>query len=484
MLTRAFKRLWDSPTFMTWGSFLTRVLSLTLLLPLVLTRLEVGNITLWYLFSTIIAFQFILDMGFGVTFARVIAYAFAGSDSLYHTELLKKAKQISPNWDQMGKIVSTMQGVYLRLSIIYVLLLISLGTLAVLRPISQVKNSTEAKIAWAVIIIVAGISFFGSSYSNYLQGLNKIALIRRWDSISSIATILTSSYVLLRWENLLYLVISYQSWAVINVIRNRYLARHVEDGQFIRISRAGINRATLKELWPGTWRSGLGVMMSQGVVHLSGIIYSQFGETNNVATYFLGIRLIQALRGFSMAPFYSRLYLMAQLRAKGETVQQLLQAQKGMRLSYWTFVLSFIMVGLFMENVFLVIGSNAKFVSPIFWNLLGLGYFLERYGAMHIQMLTASGIIIWHKANGVTGLINIIFIILLFGYFDYYAIPIAYLIANAGFYSWYSASHSYRFYKLFIWQFEKLVSFPPALMLVLYVIFTVTFKIGAVRFCF
>ncbi|MFC1481896.1 hypothetical protein ACFL6E_06605 [Candidatus Neomarinimicrobiota bacterium] len=461
---------------MTWGSFLTRVLSLILVLPLILTRLEVGEIALWYLFSTIIALQFVLDMGFGVTFARVIAYAFAGSDVIYHTEMLENVEQKSPNWDKMAKIVSTMRGIYLRLSAIYVLLLITFGTLAVLRPIAQVKNPTDAKIAWVIIIAVAGVSFFGSSYSNYVQGLNKIALIRRWDSISSLATILTSFYVLLRWENLLYLVIAHQSWAVINVIRNRYLARHIEDGQFIKNSRAGIDRATLKELWPSTWRSGLGVLMSQGVVSLSGIIYSQFGDTNNVAAYFLGIRLIQAIRGFSMAPFYSRLYLMAQLRAKGDTAQQLLQAQKGMQLSYWTFVLSFIIVGLFADQLLLEIGSNAAFVGPVFWSLLGLGYFLERYGAMHIQLYTASGIIIWHIANGVTGLINISFLLLLFGHFDYYAIPMAYLIANAGFYSWYSASHSYRLYKLNIWQFEKLASLPAAIILILYIIFTAISK--------
>jgi hypothetical protein len=77
-VNKLFKQSWNSPTLMTWGSFATRSLSLIVVLPLVLNRLNTAEISLWYLFSTVIGLQLLADMGFSPTFSRVIAYGMGG----------------------------------------------------------------------------------------------------------------------------------------------------------------------------------------------------------------------------------------------------------------------------------------------------------------------------------------------------------------------------------------------------------------------
>lgn len=115
-----------------------------------------------------------------------------------------------------------------------------------------------------------------------------------------------------------------------------------------------------------------------------------------------------------------------------------------------------------------LIGSNVEFPSSLIWCLLGLGIFFERYGAMHIQLYSTSNHIIWHIANGIGGIIMIIFSVVLFPLVDVLAFPIAILAGYLGFYSWYAAIHSYREFKLSFWSFEKNVMIVPLCVALIY----------------
>ena len=84
---------------------------------------------------------------------------------------------------------------------------------------------------------VRGI-LWANAFAAYLQGLNNIALYRRWEALTSIGAILTSVVVLLMGGRLLALVAANQAWAVINLVRNWQLARVVDQGVFL-VSRYG-----------------------------------------------------------------------------------------------------------------------------------------------------------------------------------------------------------------------------------------------------
>lgn len=66
---------------MTWANFLARSLSLVLLLPLIVSKLEATDVVVWYLFASIMALQMLVYLGFTPTFARVIAYGMGGVSS-------------------------------------------------------------------------------------------------------------------------------------------------------------------------------------------------------------------------------------------------------------------------------------------------------------------------------------------------------------------------------------------------------------------
>jgi hypothetical protein len=471
-MKRLFSLIWQSPTLMTWGSFGTRLLSVIVVLPLILNRFSTSEISLWYLLSTMIGLQLLADAGFVQTFSRLIAFAMGGAElrelkDMRNCPEMREKRQ--PRWETISQIVGTMRVIYLRVALGSFFLLIIFGTWALFKPVNETANITHSWIAWGVILATTtAVLLFGNRYSAYLQGTNQIALLRRWEMLTALGGIVTSFLVLIFGGRLLALVIANQTWTVLNIVRDRWLCRSMENGRFRRFTVSTINKDVFEAAWPSAWRSGLGVFMSYGLIQLSGVMYAQIESPAAVASYLLALRLIQAASQFSQAPFYTKLPVLATLRAQGNVTQQIKIAKRGMLLAYWTYIAGFLFLGFFATPILDLIHSNAKFVSPSLWALLGLAIFVERYGAMHIQLYSTTNHIIWHIANGVSGAIYVFVSLLLFPKIGVYAFPIGMLAGYVGFYSWYSASHSYRAFDLSFWRFERTTGLVPLSIMLSY----------------
>ncbi len=455
------KKLWNSSTITTWFSYSTAGLNWLVVLPLLLNKFTAPEIAVWMMFKIIIDSKFVADIGFSATFIREIAYAFGGAASLDQTiQGRPSPPNGGPNWDLLQSVSQTMAAVYNRLALGALAALLLLSPLFI-RPISQVEQPEKAWIAWGIIILSFALGIRGYGYTSLLQGMNQIPLYRRWDTFMWLVVILASFILLVSGAGLLELVIVNQSYVVLAFFRNRLLAKKVIGAHFHLNFFGRIDPPIFSATWSRTWRSGLGVLMSYGLTQGSGMVYAQIGATENIAAYLLALRFAQNIAMFSGAPFYSKLPLLASLYAQGNKAAIVDTSSRSMRLSHWIFLAGIIIIGLFLPPLLLVTGSNAEFVSPLFWLLIGASYFTERFGAMHLQLYSTSNHIIWHVANGVTALIAVLTVWALYGLIGIYAFPLGYLVSNLGFYSWYSAKHSYREFQLDLTNFERKTSLAP-----------------------
>jgi hypothetical protein len=119
-------------------------------------------------------------------------------------------------------------------------------------------------------------------------------------------------------------------------------------------------------------------------------------------------------------------------------------------------------VALLVGPVLEAIGSRTAFVAPGVWALLALAFFAERFGAMHLQLYSLTNHIVWHIANGVTGVLMIVLATLAFPRVGPYAFPLAMLLAYAGFYCVYSAAHSRAAFRFSLLRFESRTAAPAA----------------------
>lgn len=182
--------MWDSPTIMTFGSYFANALKLIVVLPLVLTRLNIEDIAIWYIFAAIISLQSLADIGFSPTFSRVIAYAKAGANSNNlsdYRNIVQNASRHAPNWETIEDICAAMRKVYGILALILIAFLLLLGTLSLIRPISGNPNPSAAWIAWGIILLTSTVVLHGNSHIGFLIGTNHIAVLRRWEIYSAIA---------------------------------------------------------------------------------------------------------------------------------------------------------------------------------------------------------------------------------------------------------------------------------------------------------
>jgi O-antigen/teichoic acid export membrane protein len=470
MVKALFTKAWNSPTIMTWMSYSTKALSLFIVLPLILKQFSAEEISLWYLFSSIITLTSLADLGFKATFSRIIAFAMGGAKDVAVFKGDTVVNDAKPNWKLIEKICSNMNMIYIFLTLLLIVIFFTFGSWSLLKPISLVQDTQEAWIAWWVIIFTSAIKFYGTIYSNYLEGLNKIALIRRIESFMSLGAILTTIAVLLLGGTILQLVIALQIWVVLNVIRNWYLARIVEEGRYKLFKAQVFDKVLFMKIWKPAWRAGISGLMSNGLTHITGILYAQVGAVDLVAAYLLALKLITQIREISMAPFYSKIPLLTRLRVEGNLELLKQKAQKGMFLGHMVFVIGVILISLFSEDLLNAINSNVDFVSNEFWLLLSVAFFIHRYGAMHMQLYLTTNHVISHISDGVSGLIFIVTVFLTINIFDIYAIPIAMIIAYLGFYSWYAAYYSYKSLCLSFFKFEMKTTIVP---LTIFILFTI-----------
>jgi hypothetical protein len=155
-------------------------------------------------------------------------------------------------------------------------------------------------------------------------------------------------------------------------------------------------------------------------------------------------------------------------------VEQLTVARRGMSLAHWVYSVGFVAVGLTGGTLLEWVGSTIPFENQLLWCMFGVGFMVERYGAMHLQLYTTTNHVVWHIANGVTGSLYLGLALVLLGPLGIYAFPLALTLSYAGFYAWYAAYRSYKLFGIGFWEFETRVLLPPATVVAAYCIAVAT----------
>lgn len=465
-------KLWNSPTVTTWMSFLTKSFSVTVIMPLVLNRLGTGDVNLWYLFAGVLSLQVLLDAGFGSAFVRVIAYGTVGLNDFSGLRSASVSLTSSGQFDHafVGNIYHLMLRIYRLLAVAALLLLVTLGTWAFLRPLHESSNAHSGWLTWSFFVLTFPLILWGNVYINLLQGTQNIPLVRRWDTLFNLLASLSCILLLLVYPSVYLLVVVNQLWLMAACLRNYFLVR--ARYPFLKTIERDhdLTQEIRRNVVPSAIKSGVGILMSQGIIQGSGFVYAQLATPAALASYLIGLNLIQAIRNFAQAPFYSRLPELATYTGRGDLAQLKSVARRNMFRVYLIYSIGFFGATLFQEPLFRLIHANVQFPDARLWGLLGLAFLVDRYGAMHLQLYSTSNHIIWHTLNGITGVLMLGFSVLLFSLLGIYALPLSMLMAYLLCYSWYAPYKSYQFIKVSFWRFEQTAFLPFIVGLSAYVI--------------
>lgn len=467
VLVELVARIWHSATLMSWLSIGVRSLGLIAVLPLLLSRLPAEEVALWYLLLTLSGFQMVADGGFSPTFIRVLSFARAprARSSEANSQAVGPA---DIDWARVDSIWGSMQVVYTRLAMFAVPIFVVAGSLSLKRPIAQLAEPAHGWLAWSTIVVGFAVVLRLNAFSAYVQGMNEVALVRRWEAAMGLLGMVSVVVVLLAGGRILALVITNQMWVIASALRDWALARSLNGGRARAFRRSGLDPDVVAEVWGPAMKSGIGVLMSRGVLATGGLLLAQVTASAPLAGYLLATRLMQVLVEFTNAPFYSKLPALARFWAMGamDDVAQL--AARGIQLALGLFVAGAIAVQLLFPTFLLWTGSDVEWVAPSLWGALVIAYFIERYGALHLQLYSITNDIRWHVANGVSGTLYLVVSASTLQRVGVYAFPLGIAIGYAAFYSWYGPWKVRVAFPRHFWRLQRNAVLAPALVLVLY----------------
>ena len=423
---------------MTWMNQFSRILSIVVVLPLILNRFSKEDVALYFLLVSGIALQMLLSGGLVSSFSRYVSYALAGAS----LEDLKRGRFVSegvsgdePSEEVVAYIRGTMRRVFGICALVSFFLGGLVGTALLYRPIQYSTSLTESYLAWAVILLVSGISLYGMRFNTVLQGANQIALEQRWFAFFSALSTISGITVLFCGGGLLALVVSNQFWLVVGYFRFKRLESRVLMQNAYAEQHDAYNRELFDSVWSPAWRSMVGIFLLNGMMHISGFIYAQILQPSILASYLLGIRLVSGIAQVSRPPFYSKIPRFNHLRALGKIGELRRLATVSMFYSHSIYVGGVIGLGLVGQRSVELIGSGTDFPETVLWVTLSLVFLLERYGAMHLQIYTTTNHVIWHTATAVTGSVAIILTFALLPILNEFSFPVAMIVGHLSYYA-------------------------------------------------
>jgi hypothetical protein len=449
----------------TWASFVMRALPIFILPLLISIHMDSVLLAFWLVLITLQGLQLLFESGFTASFMRGFSYAMGGADRLRIEVGPPTASGQPPNHALLARTWNMGSVLYLGVALITGIVLMLFGGWSGTNLMVQLPSGEQPWGALAVFAVGAALRSYGGLQLSYLYGVNRIALVRWWEAAFCLLAFLAAAVTILAGGGLLALAIAYQIPLAANVFWNMWLCRRDQAARpgFIRGFRADAD--ILAQLWPGVWRTGLGTLLYLGTTQGAGLYYATVGNPADVAAFLFAMSLLRPLGQFAQVPFFTKVPTLARLQASGARLEQRAIAERAMRASY---VLHMVMVLGVAVSLPLVAGmvEGGLQVPLLLWLLIGLSGYVERIGAMHIQLYSSTNHILIHWANGLAALVFVALSAVLLPRIGVYAFPVANILALVLGFLPIAMINSYRAFTLPFPKFELKTSVGPLIILI------------------
>ncbi len=384
-----------------------------IILPFLLIYLSSYEIGLWYTFMSISALVNLLDFGFSPTLARNVSYAWGGSQELKKVGIGNVSIQSEPNYLLLKNVFYVTQRIYLIISLVSVVLLLTVGTLYILS-ITKEVNGNQHVIAW--VIFCTGI-FFNLFYSYWAPLLRGIGAIRQGQiaSITSrILQILITIIGVLLSFNLIAVAFAYLiSGFSLRLISKIYFLKNVnKEVLFQRECNATKSKVkfngTFVIMWHNAWRLGMVSFGAFLITQSNTLLCSSFLGLETTASYGITLQLFTILAALSSTLY--TVYLpelnIAFLYKEDERIKEIIAFCTFINWIIYLFGALFIIF--FGQKLLSLMHSPVTLLPTGFLIFMSIFLFLENNHSMFATFITSENKIPFIKAAMISGIAIII----------------------------------------------------------------------------
>ena len=399
MLFKKILNFINSPTFSSWLNMASKGAALLLITPIIYKILPSEEVLNWLLLLNLMSFLLILDFGLLPNTIRILSRKIGEFKLNNRFEKHEKVLQ---------SIIETKK-LYKHLSFFVFLIFVVLIIIFLI-----LYNEYKIDLALvSVLVVFSGcIAIYNNYYISVLHSYLKVAKVQRSIAIINLSTLLIACFLLIIFKSLLITVIVYVSNHFIISIYLRYLFKIEFEGiNFINIERTNV-KIINSEIFNSSWKTGIGVLFSMGLISLSGFISPILFSATLSAQYLFYVQFIRYISSFSQPPFYSEIPFYNRLFGEGN----ILKLNKILFKKFNFSLIIYLVLAITVSLIIQVLNNSFEFEKKIsineLWFFLILGFYIERIVSMLVQILTISKYIIWHWFNFIIGFSAILFFII------------------------------------------------------------------------
>lgn len=185
--------------------------SSVIVLPIILTKIESGDVGLWVLFSTLTSVIFLLDFGFHNSFSRSVAFVFSGVDSLAVQGFSERDAGSSNeiNYSLLRALITSMKWLYSRLAFFLLTLFLTLGTFYIHHVLEDYDGvRSRAYIAWFIFCFISSYNLYTLYFEALLEGSGQIRITKKITVLGQLLFLISTITLVYFRLGILALVIS------------------------------------------------------------------------------------------------------------------------------------------------------------------------------------------------------------------------------------------------------------------------------------
>lgn len=288
-------------------SYLGALLSMTaniIMIPFLVYFLSSDMLGLWYVFCSIGAMTALFDFGFSTTFARNITYCWSGA-SILKKEGVDISSENNVDWSLLSNVLVTCKKVYLYISTLVLVLLLTLGSYYIFKITHGIVN-ISIWIAWTIYVVAVFFNIYYGYYVAFLRGIGEIATVNKNTVYARIIQISTTILILYFGAGLIGACLAYLLYGFIirfmckkSFYEFQNLAQNIS-AEYISKKQCKI---VFDSVWNNAWRDGLVSISNYMSDQASIIICSLFFSLRETGEYSLMLQMATAIGIVSTIPY-------------------------------------------------------------------------------------------------------------------------------------------------------------------------------------
>lgn len=417
MRTR-LRYLYESPSFNKQLSNFARFGNLLLVLPMVLTSLDIAELQFWLLLGGFGQLVVLFEGGFLQNLVAPIAIAFAGGTQADVEENLdtaaskEKGDDRPPNLELLRSLDGTTSRIYTVIAIVFIVVY-NATIWVVLGPL--VSGLPKPELGVAALIASGSLqpfAFLTSRSVSILQGCQKLAQVERLGVVCHVAALLGTLGVAVLAPRLdLLVVVPLLGTFSGAVLTYRLL---LEERKAIGFANSGpFSKDLFAVVWARVWRTTVALALGVLITQISVAYASSRLDPGPGAALALAQRVAQILYEFSASLFWVILPRLVYLRIRGEHASFHKLASQRLLLATVALAFGGICYSIAGPLVLRLMRKDEAMIEPLYWAVLMTGTLLQVNAMLALRVLQTNNRVFIHKAAacGLVGFVPALFLL-------------------------------------------------------------------------